>query len=245
MKRFGWLKVLGVPIACLAMVCASPSAFAQRGGGGHMGGGGFHGGGFGGGGFHGGGGVRGGYGGWGRGGWGGWRGGYYPGYGWGFGLGFGLGWGWDSYWYPDYPYYGYYPYAAYPYAPYPYYYPANPNPGYSYSPNSYVYGGSANGPGSSDSVRFSNPSTQNGSPGPAPAAGRGNLGLANLDENQVRELHQLAPERRRVLENTIATLQAMPPSARQRQIDSGRFNSFSPQEQELLKTVFRMPPPKT
>jgi hypothetical protein len=63
MRKSTFLEALLSGIASLALVCASSTAFAQHGGGGHGGGGGFHGGG--GGGFHGGGyagGYHGGYG---------------------------------------------------------------------------------------------------------------------------------------------------------------------------------------
>ena len=147
--------------ACLAFLLVSfawmsPSAFAQRGGGGfHGGGGGFHGGmggfhgasvggsyggyhggGYGGGGYHGGyyGGYHGGYyGGYHGGYYGGYRGGYYGGWGccgWGgWGWGFGVSLNFGGYWPSYYPYYYPYAYAApYPYYPYPYpyYYPATP-----------------------------------------------------------------------------------------------------------------------
>ena len=44
-------------------------------------------------------------------------------------------------------------------------------------------------------------------------------------------------EHRREVRNAIRTLQAMPPAARQRQIESGVYSSFSPSEQLLLRNV--------
>ncbi len=45
---------------------------------------------------------------------------------------------------------------------------------------------------------------------------------------------QLPSETRPAVRNAIDALRAMPPDARQRQLDSGRYNSFSPEERELL-----------
>jgi hypothetical protein len=36
-------------------------------------------------------------------------------------------------------------------------------------------------------------------------------------------------------------LRAMPPDARQRALESGRFNQFSPQERQLLNNTTRLP----
>ena len=44
-------------------------------------------------------------------------------------------------------------------------------------------------------------------------------------------------QHRREVRNAIRTLQAMPPAARQRQIESGIYSNFSPSEQLLLKNV--------
>lgn len=45
---------------------------------------------------------------------------------------------------------------------------------------------------------------------------------------------QLPSGPRPAVRNAIDALRAMPPNARQRQLDSGRYNSFSPEERELL-----------
>ncbi len=108
---------LGLSLAAVLVLAATPAADAGHGGG-H--GGGFHGGGFGG--YHGGfGGYRGGFGGY-RGVYGGYRGLYgyrgYPGFwgglGLGYGLGYGLGgWGWGGLYRPYYGYGGYGGYGGY------------------------------------------------------------------------------------------------------------------------------------
>jgi hypothetical protein len=49
-------------------------------------------------------------------------------------------------------------------------------------------------------------------------------------------------QHRREVQNAIRTLQAMPPAARQRQINSGVYSSFSPSEREMLKTVAQVQP---
>ena len=46
-----------------------------------------------------------------------------------------------------------------------------------------------------------------------------------------------AQQHRREVQNAIRTLQAMPPAARERQINSGVYSSFSPSERAMLKTV--------
>jgi len=250
MKESTLLKVVLGAIVCLALVIAPHDAFAQRGGG-HMGGGGFHGGGFGG--FHGGGfgGVRGGpavggfrgspgfygrYGGWG----GPWRGPYwgYPRYGYGFGWGLGLGFGFG------YPYYGYYPYYPYyypySYAPcsYPYSYPcygAYPAP--YYYPNSYEGAANADPDNSPSDIRAGTPVPGANGPG----------GTVNEYRAVDSDLQKLPMERRRIVQNAISTLRAMPPSARQRQFDSGRFSNFSPEELQLVKnaTTIGAPSPQS
>ncbi len=51
----------------------------------------------------------------------------------------------------------------------------------------------------------------------------------------------LPPERRQAMQNAINALRAMPPDARQRAIQSGRFNQFTPQERELLDGATKLP----
>jgi hypothetical protein len=53
-------------------------------------------------------------------------------------------------------------------------------------------------------------------------------------------MHQLPPTRPEV-QNVIRALRAMPPAARQRQIDSGRYSNLSSQELELVKYAAGLP----
>ncbi len=229
------------------------------------GGGGFHGGG-GFGGWHGGGwgGNRGGWGGYRGGYYGGWRGGWgYGGYccGWGFGIGFNFGPSWGYYGYPYgygyapyysynpyYPYYPYYPNSAYPY----YYAPVGGPPGYSNpapqnqasgDPQSYTQTQveqyrvpAPQPPPSSNGLTLRDatyrPAAVSYRAASAPTSASGS-GLARAE----RELATMRPE----VQNTIRALRAMPPSARQRQIDSGRYNNLSPQELKVVKYAVKLP----
>ena len=53
-------------------------------------------------------------------------------------------------------------------------------------------------------------------------------------------MQELPPARKEV-QNVILALRAMPPDARQRQIDSGRYTNFSPEEIELLRSSLHLP----
>ncbi len=55
------------------------------------------------------------------------------------------------------------------------------------------------------------------------------------------QFHSLPPDRQRAVRNAIQTLRSMPPDARQRAIQEGRFNQFSPQEQQILNNASRLP----
>jgi hypothetical protein len=62
------------------------------------------------------------------------------------------------------------------------------------------------------------------------------------DTNTADEQYQLRtignrPPLRRKVQNALETLRGMPPAARLRWIDSGRYHKFSPEERELLKHV--------
>lgn len=254
MKKSSLLRILCILVTSVVLICMPESSFAAGGHGG--GGGGFHGGGFGGG-FHGGGfgGYHGGWGGAGlRGGWGGgWHGGWggyggrgwgYPGWGrgwgWGGGLGFGWGWGWGSYW--GYPYaYGYpYSYPYYPYYPYdgPYAYaPAdrdrynggNRDPRDNSQQQNSSYPRPERSPGVDDkipTVTFANHKT-------AGDTSSAKYWLSNYQQRTVP---------RQEVRNVIQALLAMPPEARRRQIESGRYQNFSPEEQDLLNQVAQASP---
>jgi hypothetical protein len=55
------------------------------------------------------------------------------------------------------------------------------------------------------------------------------------------QFNSLPPDRRRAVRNAIDTLRAMPPNVRQREVESGRFSQFSPQEQRILNDAARLP----
>ena len=55
------------------------------------------------------------------------------------------------------------------------------------------------------------------------------------------QFNSLPPDRRRAVRNAIDNLRAMPPEARQRELQSGRFNQFSPQERDILNGAARLP----
>jgi hypothetical protein len=222
--------------------------------------GGFHGGGFGG--FRGGTfrGFRGGLGGF-RGGfhngfgWGGWG---YPGWGWGLNIAFGFG----PYW--GYPYwYGYGPNAyGYPYSYPPYYYgdPYADRNDDGYYGRDYDRGCRCD----SDDYRYDHNSSPSKAPrpnapntAPGPSAGAAQQGSSNAayvakrfaddrlnaaagsnsrNEFQFAELKQAAvsDDLRPAVRNVIEALRAMPPEAKQRQLESGRYDGLSQQERELV-----------
>ncbi len=262
MNKSTLLNVLCVIVACVALGFSPQTAFAQHGG--HGGGGGFHGGGGGGfhggaaGGFHGGGGGHYGYSGGhsysghhGGGYYGGhgWHGGYwgYPhyGYGWGWGWGFGFGW---PYWGWGYPYgYGYSPSYS---APYPDYYPYDCPPGYTCPPN-----GNDDPPPPNPSPKsgsnpanpwrppVSTPNTNYATSNVAALSSRGpilsidritatssNYQVAN---SSTQQNPQVRPEVRRAMQ----ALREMPPFARQREIETGRYSHFSAEEREILRSL--------
>lgn len=55
------------------------------------------------------------------------------------------------------------------------------------------------------------------------------------------QFNGLPPDRRQAVRNAIESLRAMPPGVRQREIDSGRFSQFSPQERQILSGAARLP----
>jgi hypothetical protein len=238
MKTSGLLRVLCVLVTSVVLICTPESSFAAGGHGG--GGGGFHGGGFGGG-FHGGG-FRGYHGGWGGTGWRGgygWRGygwGYpgwgwaYPGWGWGIGVGFGWGWG--------YPYAYGYPYYYYPYYPYyPYYRPDA-------SPVDWDrYDGDNQDPRKNSPQRNSEPERPTGASDKIPAMTVSHTTAGDIGSASYWLLnYQQRTVPRQQVRNVIQALLAMPPEARRRQIESGRYRNFSSEEQELLNQVAQVSP---
>jgi hypothetical protein len=55
------------------------------------------------------------------------------------------------------------------------------------------------------------------------------------------EFRSLPPDRRQAVRNAIETLRAMPPQVRQRELQSGRFSHFSPQERQVLDGAAQLP----
>lgn len=55
------------------------------------------------------------------------------------------------------------------------------------------------------------------------------------------QFRNLPPDRRQAVRNAIESLRAMPPQARQRAIESGRFSQFSPQERQVLNNAAQLP----
>ena len=217
-------------------------------GGFHGGSGGWHGP-SGGGGWHGTGAVGGwhgspGWNGWGHPGWNGWG---HPGWGWGHpgccgwgwgggwgvsvGVNIGWGWGWPSYPYAyGYPYPYYYPY--YPYYPYngPYNYPPPPPP-------------SDPGHDKGNTADPRNNQWQQNSDTSAPELSRDN-NVVTIKAPKVpprstnyRTVAAVDTAARPEVRNVIRALEAMPPEARRRQIESGRYRNLAPEEQDLLRRV--------
>jgi len=224
--------------------------------------GGFHGGGFGGfrgpgfGGFRGGFGWRGGSWGYPRFGWG---------WGWNFGFGFGPYWGWDYPYYYGSPWWGPYAYS-YPYAygypdqygdPDPYYGPSSRNNGCDYRYSDHCPDNRQNGAPprniprpnvQAPAARPSSSPTAQSSPdyrvsssldyranthGHAASA---QYGPASYTFAEVTTLEP-SSEMRPAVQNVVQALRAMPPDVRERQLNSGRYASFSPAEKELLQKL--------
>ena len=255
-------RILIVASVSLVLALIPATALAQRGGF-HGGGGfgGFHGGGFhgGSGAFHGGGsgfhsGGFGGFHGAAPGGFGGFRngrfgrgfggfgyrpfyGGGYPWFGWGVSFDFGFWPYWSyPYWYGYGPWYG--PYAYYsPYDPYDSYgagYPRDyrDNRRNHRDPCDYRYPDTCKSKGNNAPVKPSNMNVRQQPPAaPAPL----NPGDVILDDSAPKiSLTAYRPALRPAVRNAIQLLRAMPPAARQQRLDSGQYDSFSPEERELL-----------
>ena len=257
MKKIALLRVLCVIVACIALGSSPRPAFAQHGG--HGGGGGFHGGGGGyrGGvghygyssghssvGYHGGGYYvgHGGY---------GWHGGHWGhshyGYGYGGGWGWSLGFGWP-YWGWGYPYgYGYSPWY---YAPYPYYYPQYCPPGYPCPPSgnddppppssgpksgSYYPGKPSRPPASTPNTNSTASSVATLTSAPLLSTDRVTATATNYRVIPIttKQNPKLRPE----VQSAMRALREMPPFAREREIETGRYSHFSPEERDLLRSL--------
>jgi len=254
------LSVVSVALAATPQLAFARGG-GHGGGGAHFGGGGFHGGGFGG--FRGGsvGTFRGGYGGFrggfaGNGGYGyyGGRGFYggrgywgYPGWGWGLNVGIGLGYWGYPYWYGAWGPYGPYAYAS---PDYPYYYDPYYDGDYRCPPDRYQDERNCTAPNNQPNnpprnapnnpppqpssmpapqgFRQNNVNTSYAGYGTPPLReGSGNYRLASYTE-------PLPSNLRPAVRNVIEALRAMPPAARERQLNSGRYDGFSSQERELV-----------
>ena len=154
----------------------------------------------------------------------------------GFGPGFGIVFGWTPYslW-PAYPYW--YGYGAWMVPP-PYYrYDASCDYRYQCSRHDNERCNSSGcAPQASHSVPRV-PATRAPETTPAPYQG-----VEPPDTNTADERYQIRtignrPTLRREVQNALETLRGMPPAARRRWIDSGRYQKFSPEERELLKHV--------
>jgi Protein of unknown function (DUF3106) len=55
------------------------------------------------------------------------------------------------------------------------------------------------------------------------------------------QFKSLPPDRQSAVRNAIQSLRTMPPAARQRALESGRFNQFSPQERQILNNTAHLP----
>jgi hypothetical protein len=151
-----------------------------------------------------------------------------------------LGWG--------YPYgYGYSPWY---YAPYPYYYPDSCPQGYTCPPNgnddppppnSSPQSGSY--PGKSWRPPLSTPNINDATSNVAALAPRPpilSVDRITATPSNYRVAHsktqqnlKLRPE----VQNAMRALREMPPFAREREIDTGRYSHFSPEERELLRSL--------
>ena len=69
--------------------------------------------------------------------------------------------------------------------------------------------------------------------------------LTSTQQQQFRSLdsqfRSLPPERKQAVRNAIQSLRSMPPDARERALESGRFNQFSPQERQILNDAAHLP----
>jgi len=173
----------------------------------------------------------------------GWHGGYrrYPYYGWGWGFGWPYwGWGWG------YGYYGYNPWYS---APYLYYsYPDYCSPGYSCPPN-----GNDDLPPADSSPKpgrtpakpqrpdESTPDMDDGSRNASATSHGSVLSTAGAVvpvsnyrvANSTQGYTPVSPE----VQNAMRALREMPPFARLREIETGRYSHLTAEERALLRNV--------
>jgi hypothetical protein len=186
----------------------------------------------------------------------------FPGWGWGLDIDFGF---WP-YW-GGYPYfYGYGPW----WGPYAYYYPYDPYPDdRDYRPCDGCNPDYRHSPDDRRNPRSPNDSRPNDNTAPAKPS-NSTVPESSADPNYVMTLvgygtvvskdgtvptadgarkhepadfsgQQLSSGLRPVVRNVIQALRAMPPEARQQRLNSGRYDSFSPEERELLISATQRP----
>jgi len=204
-------------------------------------------------------GGRGGYG-WGGRGYG-WGGGYWGrgyGYGWGWGVGFGWPY-WGSGW--GYPYGSYYSpwyYPSGPYYSYPYYGPsddptgnpdpdngngnpppANPNTRPLPNQNGPARSWRPPVPGGAPNTSYTNPvlSVDRMSATPSSYRTAGSIPAHSNTERATpeRAIVQASAPLRPEMQKALQRLSEMPPFAREREIESGRYREFSPEEKQILR----------
>jgi hypothetical protein len=156
----------------------------------------------------------------------------------GFGPGFGVAFGWSPYsFWPAYP--SGYGYSAWVAPPPPPYYRYDTSCDYRYQcsrDDNKRCNSSGCAPQASHSLPRV-PATRAPETTPVPYQGVEPPDTDTADERyQIRTIGT-RPTLRREVQNALATLRGMPPAARRRWIDSGRYNEFSPEERELLKKV--------
>jgi hypothetical protein len=195
----------------------------------------------------------------------GWGGGYWGrGYGWGWGFGFGFGWpywGWGypygygySPWYyaPD-PYYYSYPY----YGPsgHPAGYPdpdngndkpptADPNARPQANQNGPARSWRPPGPGGAANTNYTNSNVATAGPrGPVPSLDTTSVtpisyrAARSIPERSTtgRSTSQSDAPLRPEMQKALQRLREMPPFAREREIETGRYSQFSPEEKQILR----------
>jgi len=73
-----------------------------------------------------------------------------------------------------------------------------------------------------------------------PAAGSGTASASAVSYRPAaaeRQLSSMRPE----VQNVVRALRAMPPEARQRQLESGRYSNLSPQEMKVVRAAADLP----
>ena len=163
-----------------------------------------------------------------------WGGGWgYPGWGWGGGWGFGFGFG--------YPYWGYSPYAyGYPYYGYPSY------PYYPYYGDNYYNDPPSDPQNNADPGQYRQPADYSSDAQyPRYSSGAADPNYARVGYSTPkpatpaeRKLAAMRPGVR----NVVVALQNMPPEARERQLQSGRYSNLSQKEVRVVRTAVNLPP---